>query len=75
MTREHLIETKERITEGIYYLLITTRAGEDLESAAYEMRKDGEEFITLTFSNGNKKRICVTGDSGVAMAQDVLRHF
>ena len=75
MTREQLIEAKERITEGIYYLLITTRAGEDLESAAYEMRKDGEEFITLTFSNGNKKRICVTGDSGVAMAQDDLRHF
>lgn len=75
MTREQLIEAKERITEQLYYLLITTRAGEDLESAAYEMRKDGEEFITLTFSNGNKKRICVTGDSGVAMARDVFNYF
>ena len=75
MTREQLIEKKERITNEIYYLLITTRAGEDLESAAYEMRKDGEEIITLTFSDGNKKRICVTGDSGVAMARDVLNYF
>ena len=46
-----------------------------IRSAAYEMRKDGEEFITLTFSDGNKKRICVTGDSGVAMARDVFNYF
>lgn len=41
--------------------------------AEYKMMADGEEFVELTYSDGYKKDVCVSGDSLTAIFRDVAR--
>jgi hypothetical protein len=34
-----------------------------------------EEYVSIIFKNGHKKRICVTADSLKAIAQDVIKEI
>ena len=46
---------------------------EDCLGAAYWVREDNEEIVTLLFENGAKKRVNVTADSLAALTRDVLK--
>lgn len=73
------MEDKREICKKLYELLKTTRAGEGLVSIEYV--KDGpEEFAKVYWQRGEPggmemfvQKICITGDSGLAIIQDVLR--
>lgn len=42
-----------------------------IRNARYE-EIDGEEYVRINYDNGSNRRICVTADSLIAMARDVL---
>jgi len=76
------MEDKREICRKLYELLKITRAGAGLISIEYE--KDGEEeYAKLYWQNdwqkdhsnhkGFLQKICITGDSGIAIIRDVMR--
>lgn len=44
----------------------------DIKSAEY-ITEHGEEYVVIKFSNGYAKKVCVTADSILAIAKDVLK--
>ena len=44
----------------------------DIRNARYEEIGD-EEYVRINFNNGSSRRVCVTADSLLAMARDVLK--
>lgn len=68
-------ESKEKITKRLQGLLAMTSEYEELESLAYEKDDRNEEWVTGTFVNGYKRRICVTGNSGIALIRQVAREL
>lgn len=76
------MENKQEICKKLYELLNLTRAGNGLISIEYVT--DGpEEYAELYWKNewqedhpGHKgflQKICITGDSGIAIIRDVLK--
>lgn len=53
--------------------LRATRDQSDLEEILYRQIANDNEIVTLVYSNGHKRSINVSMDSGVAMVRDVLR--
>lgn len=66
------MEDKKLICELLTTTLQATRGGEDITAIMYDKDDAGEEFATLVFKNGYKKRVCVTADSGTSLIKDVL---
>lgn len=70
-------EDKLQITKSLFHTLKMTRAGENLLSCEYfadpSDDRHYEEFVLLRWKGGVSKKICVTGDSGVALITDVVR--
>lgn len=75
-------EDKQEICKKLYELLKITRGGNHLLSIEYV--KDGsEEYAELYWQNdwqkdhpnhkGFLQKICITGDSGIAIIQDVVQ--
>lgn len=46
-------------------------AQKDVSSVDYCV-EGSEEFVTVTFTNGYRKLVCVTGDSLLALVEDVI---
>ncbi len=70
------MENKQQILDLLLKTLQATRDMYDLVSLKIEDHKD--EYMTYaiaTFKNGGKRRINVTGDSGVAMIRDVMKYI
>lgn len=66
------MEDKKLICELLTKTLQATRKGEDVTRIIYRKDDAGEEFATLEFKNGYKKRVCVTADSGASLIADIL---
>lgn len=47
----------------------------EVDHLTYKVFSDGEEEVTITFTNGYIKKVCVTGDSKLAIIQDVIKHL
>lgn len=69
------MEDKKQICDLLTTLLQATRNGEDVAAINYERDDAGEEFATLVFKNGYKKKVCVTADSGTSLIKDVLANL
>lgn len=73
-------ENKAAICKLLTATLQATRNGADVVAVTYSMAAAGEafageEFATVEFRNGYKKKVCVTADSGTAMIKDILSIF
>lgn len=44
----------------------------EVSDAEYSVADNGAEYVTITYTNGFTKRVCVSADSLRAMAIDVL---
>ena len=71
-------EDKQEICKKLYELLKLTRGGNGLASIEY-MKDGSEEFAKVYWQHGEPggmemfvQKICITGDSGLAIIQDVL---
>lgn len=69
------MEDKKLICELLTKTLQATRNGEDVTKIIYSKDDAGEEFATLVFKNGYKKRVCVTADSGTSLIKDILANL
>ena len=49
------------------------KADNKIYSAEYDTDDSGNEFVTVTYINGYKKIVCVTGDSLIALMGDVIK--
>ncbi|MBR0485910.1 MAG: hypothetical protein IJJ69_14235 [Oscillospiraceae bacterium] len=41
----------------------------------YQKDEQGEEFVLISFNDGFQKKICITGDSELAVMQDVAKRL
>ena len=76
--REEWIENKDVVCRKTKELLQMTRAGEDIKEIRYERVDDTdgfryEEYAVIEWDNGTKTAVLITGDSGKAIVQDVLK--
>lgn len=67
------MENKQAICTKLTGLLNDTRQGKDIIALVYAKDEHNEEFVTVHWLNGYKKKICVTADSGTALIKDVLQ--
>lgn len=75
---KEMVDDKDLVCRKLAEFLRYTRAGEDIESIEYEKvdEADGfsyEEYAVIKFKNGFRKGITITGDSGKAIAADVIK--
>ena len=64
------MENKKEIIEKLKDLLVTTRAGCDIEDLIYSKEK---ETVTILFHNGTKKIANIAYESGYAIILDVMK--
>lgn len=70
------MEFKEEICDSLCETLRKTRKYSDLVSLVYqEFFENDDEIVTATFTNGSKKVIDVTMDSGYAMIRDIIENL
>lgn len=74
---KEMVDNKDLVCRKLAEFLRYTRAGEDIESITYEKveENDGfsyEEYAVIKFQNGFTKGVTITGDSGKAIAKDVI---
>lgn len=75
---KEMVDDKDLVCRKLAEFLRYTRAGEDIESIEYEKvdEADGfsyEKYAVIKFKNGSRKGITITGDSGKAIAADVIK--
>lgn len=63
-------EDKKAIVKRLKLLLMTTRAGCDIDDL--QLNED-ETAVTVRFCNGHTRDVCIEADSGIALIQDVVR--
>ena len=67
-------EDKREICEKLLQVLQTTRHLDDLVDLEYSgILTCGDEYVTALFRNGSRKTINVSGDSGYALIEDVMK--
>lgn len=64
------MEDKKEIIKNLTALVKQTRAGSDIE---YICLDETEEFATINYENGYQTRVCIGGDSGIALIRDITR--
>lgn len=67
------MENKQEICNHLLQALKNTRQCRDLESLEYGPYGLNNEIVVARFTNGGKRSINVTMDSGIAMIEDILR--
>ena len=70
--RAQHIEDKDRICQLLCDTLKATREHRDLQGLYYQMLDNGDELVTVCWSDGGTT-VNVTADSGIAMIRDILR--
>ena len=68
-------EDKKEIIDGLFQVLLRTRACHNLISLGYGKTPAGDEVVTADFENGYVIDIDVTADSGCAMILDVVKRL
>ena len=63
---------KDFVSQNLSPLL--RRADREIYSAEYDIDSN-DEFVTITYANGYKKAVCVTGDSLIALIADVIKNL
>lgn len=67
-------ENKKDVCEKLMKTLQATRYFEDLTGLEYSgVLPDGEEYVNALFRDGGRKTIRVSGDSGIAMIEDIMK--
>ena len=70
------MENKPKILKHFHMALQETRGAKDLQNIRLMKNKNtGDEIAMLEFSNGHKRAVNVTADSGIAMLRDILKEF
>ena len=69
--KETRVEDKKQIVEGLKQLLRGTRAGSGIVDMVLD---EDESTVTVLYERG-RKRIDVSGDSGIALIWDVTRRI
>lgn len=64
------MEDKKEIIKNLTTLVKQTRAGSDIENIYLD---DLEEFATIAYQDGYQTRVCIGGDSGIALIRDITR--
>ena len=52
--------------------LLHTRTRQNVKDMLY-IEENGEEYVIVNFNNGYSKRVCVSGDSCIAIMSDIYR--
>ena len=68
-------EVEKRKSRFVYRKLaplVVSATDGDVGGLTYEVSR-GEEYVRVNYVNGHVRTVCVTGDSHVALARDVLR--
>ncbi len=65
------MENKKKFVEGLGKILVMY-SREDVEKLEY-IRKDSEESVCITYTNGYKKYVNIWGDSCIAIMSDVYK--
>lgn len=54
---------------------LAVKIDKDIVNISYSVTDAAEEIVTVTWLNGYKRKICVTGDSFKGVVWDVLRRI
>lgn len=65
---EKRMEDKREILARLLPALQATRAGSDVKDLA----EYDDEYCVIVFQSGFRKRVCIGGDSGLAIIEDVI---
>ncbi len=66
------MENKEDIVKRLKLLLMSTRAGSNIEDLVLS---ENQDEVTIIFKQGGKKYINIAADSGIAIIKDVISKF
>lgn len=66
------MENKKVIVAKLQLLLKSISAGENIEKLVLDEK---EQFVTIHFIQGGTRRVCVEGDSGIALIKDVINRL
>lgn len=67
------MENKQKICNELAKLLRMTRDQSDVKEIIYRKNENtATETATVTYTNGGKKKVYVSMDSGIAMIRDIL---
>lgn len=67
------MKTEKKNFTSYYLSPMLRKADNKIYSAEYDTDSNGNEFVTVTYINGYKKTVCVTGDSLIALMDDVIK--
>ena len=67
------MKTEKKNFVNYYLSPMLRKADNKIYSAEYDTDSNGNEFVTITYINGCKKIVCITGDSLTALVADVMR--
>lgn len=67
------MKTEKKNFVSYYLSPMLRKADNKIYSAEYDIDNSGNEFVTVTYINGYKKTVCVTGDSLIALMDDVIK--
>ena len=65
------MENKKKFVED-FGVLLMMYSREDVEKLEY-IKKDSEEFVCITYTNGYKKYVNIRGDSCIAIMSDIYK--
>lgn len=67
-------EDKKEIVEKLTKVIKKTRAGQSIQNIVYTKEYGGTEVVHVMYI-GYEKKIIVTGDSGIGIIRDVMKHL
>ena len=67
------MKTEKKNFTSYYLSPMLRKADNKIYSAEYDIDNSGNEFVTVTYINGYKKTVYVTGDSLIALMGDVIK--
>ena len=67
------MKTEKKNFTSYYLSPMLRKADNKIYSAEYDTEDSGNEFVTVTYINGCKKIVYVTGDSLITLMGDVIK--
>lgn len=70
------MENKKRFVHELGKLLGKYAYRLNIEEFEYLKMENGEEYVIISFNDGfNQKSVCITGDSELAIMQDIAKRL
>ena len=69
------MENKKRFVHELGKLLGKYAYRLNIKNFEYLKAENGEEYVLISFNDGFQKRICITGDSELAIMLDVAKRL